>query len=151
MRTFLSSQLLQCSTVRGSKSDNETATDIRFGNTMKLPHRRQFLHLVAGAATLPAVSRRSWAQTYPSRPVRSIVGFGAGSAADVVARLIGQWLSERLGQPFIVENRPGAGSNMGAQAVVRAPADGYTFLVVTTTNAINATLYNNLDFNLMRD
>jgi tripartite-type tricarboxylate transporter receptor subunit TctC len=83
--------------------------------------------------------------------VRSIVGFGAGTAADIVARLIGQWLSERLGQPFIVENRPGAGSNMGAQVVVRAPADGYTLLLVTTTNAINATLYNNLDFNLVRD
>jgi tripartite-type tricarboxylate transporter receptor subunit TctC len=117
---------------------------------MKLP-RRRFLRLAAGAAALPAVSRIAWAQTYPSRPVRSIVGFGAGTAADVVARLIGQWLSERLGQPFVVENRPGAGSNMGAQAVVRAPADGYTLLLVTTTNAVNATLYNNLDFKLSRD
>jgi tripartite-type tricarboxylate transporter receptor subunit TctC len=117
---------------------------------MKLP-RRRFLRLAAGAAALPAVSRIARAQTYPSRPVRSIVGFGAGTAADVVARLIGQWLSERLGQPFVVENRPGAGSNMGAQAVVRAPADGYTLLLVTTTNAVNATLYNNLDFNLSRD
>jgi tripartite-type tricarboxylate transporter receptor subunit TctC len=117
---------------------------------MKLP-RRRFLRLAVGAAALPAVSQIAWAQTYPSRPVRSIVGFGAGTAADIVARLIGQWLSERLGQPFIVENRPGAGSNMGAQAVVRAPADGYTLLLVTTTNAVNATLYNNLDFNLSRD
>jgi tripartite-type tricarboxylate transporter receptor subunit TctC len=117
---------------------------------MKLP-RRAFLRLGAGAAALPVLSRSSWAQTYPSRPVRSIVGFGAGTAADIVARLIGQWLSERLGQPVIVENRPGAGSNIGARAVVRAPADGYTFLLVTTTNAINATLYNNLDFNLVRD
>jgi tripartite-type tricarboxylate transporter receptor subunit TctC len=117
---------------------------------MKLPHRT-FLRLGAGAAALPALARNSWGQTYPSRPVRSIVGFGAGSAADIVARLIGQWLSERLGQPFIVENRPGAGSNIGARAVVRAPADGYTLLLVTTTNAINATLYNNLDFNLVRD
>jgi tripartite-type tricarboxylate transporter receptor subunit TctC len=117
---------------------------------MKLP-RRRFLRLAAGAAALPAVSRIAQAQTYPSRPVRSIVGFGAGTAADVVARLIGQWLSERLGQPFVVENRPGAGSNIGAQAVVRAPADGYTLLLVTTTNAVNATLYNNLDFNLTRD
>src|SRR5882724_2107370 len=117
---------------------------------MKLP-RRRFLRLAAGAATLPAVLRSAWAQTYPSRPVRLIVGFGAGTAADIVARLIGQWLSERLGQPFMVENRPGAGSNMGAQAVVRAPADGYTLLLVTTTNAINATLYNNLDFNLIGD
>jgi tripartite-type tricarboxylate transporter receptor subunit TctC len=117
---------------------------------MKLP-RRRFLRLAAGAAALPAVSRIAWAQTYPSRPVRLIVGFGAGTAADVVARLIGQWLSERLGQTFVVENRPGAGSNMGAQAVVRAPADGYTLLMVTTTNAVNATLYNNLNFNLSRD
>src|SRR5438270_12810695 len=98
---------------------------------MKLP-RRRFLRLAAGAAALPAVSRIARAQTYPSRPVRSIVGFGAGTAADVVARLMGQWLSERLGQPFVVENRPGAGNNMGAQAVVRAPADGYTLLLVTT-------------------
>jgi tripartite-type tricarboxylate transporter receptor subunit TctC len=117
---------------------------------MKLP-RRRFLRLAAGAATLPAVSRIARAQTYPSRPVRWIVGFGAGSAADVVARLIGQWLSERLGQTFVVENRPGAGSNLGAQAVVRAPADGYTLLLITTTNAVNATLYNNLDFSLSRD
>jgi tripartite-type tricarboxylate transporter receptor subunit TctC len=117
---------------------------------MKLP-RRTFLHLGASAAALPSLSLSSWAQTYPSRPVRSIVGFGAGTAADIVARLIGQWLSERLNQPFIIENRPGAGSNMGARAVVRAPADGYTLLLVTTTNAINATLYNNLDFNLVRD
>jgi tripartite-type tricarboxylate transporter receptor subunit TctC len=117
---------------------------------MKLP-RRRFLRLAAGAAALPAVLRIAWAQTYPSRPVRSIVGFGAGTAADIVARLIGQWLSERFGQTFVVENRPGAGSNMGAQAVVRAPADGYTLLLVTTTNAVNATLYNNLDFNLSRD
>jgi tripartite-type tricarboxylate transporter receptor subunit TctC len=118
---------------------------------MKLPHRRHFLHLAAGAAALPAASRFAWAQTYPSRPVRVIVGFGAGTAADIVARLMGAWLSERLGQPFIVENRPGAGSNMGAQSVVRASADGYTLLLVTTTNAVNATLYNNLDFNLSAD
>jgi tripartite-type tricarboxylate transporter receptor subunit TctC len=117
---------------------------------MKLP-RRTFLRLGAIAAALPILSHSSWAQTYPSRPVRSIVGFGAGTAADIVARLIGQWLSERLGQGFIVENRPGGGSNIGARAVVRAPADGYTLLVVTTTNAINATLYNDLDFNLVHD
>jgi tripartite-type tricarboxylate transporter receptor subunit TctC len=117
---------------------------------MKLP-RRTFLNLAAGAAALPAIARFARAQTYPSRPVRSIVGFGAGTAADIVARLIGQWLTERLGQSFIVENRPGAGSNMGAQTAVRAPADGYTLLLVTTTNAINATLYNNLDFSLIRD
>jgi tripartite-type tricarboxylate transporter receptor subunit TctC len=118
---------------------------------MKLPHRRQFLRLAAGAVAIPAFLRIAWAQAYPSRPVRVIVGFGAGTAADIVARLIGAWLSERLGQPFIIENRPGAGSNMGAQAVVRAPADGHTLLLVTTTNAINATLYNNLDFNLSQD
>ena len=117
---------------------------------MKLP-RRKFLHLAAGAAALPALSRVARAQGYPTRPVRVIVGFGAGTAADIVARLIGAWLSERLGQPFIIENRPGAGSNMAAQAVVRAPADGHTLLLVTTTNAINATLYNNLDFNLSPD
>jgi tripartite-type tricarboxylate transporter receptor subunit TctC len=117
---------------------------------MKLP-RRTFLHLAASAVALPAVSRIASAQAYPSRPVRIVVGFGAGTAADIVARLIGQWLSERLGQQFVVENRPGAGSNIGAQAVERAPADGYTLLLATTTNAINATLYNNLDFNLIRD
>jgi tripartite-type tricarboxylate transporter receptor subunit TctC len=113
--------------------------------------RRRCLRLIAGAAALPAVSRFAWGQYYPTRTVRIVVGFGAGTAADIVARLIGQWLSERLGQPFIIENRPGAASNMGAQAVVRAPADGYTLLLVTTTNAINATLYQNLDFKLVRD
>ncbi len=118
---------------------------------MKLPHRRKFLHLAAGAAALPVVSRIASAQAYPTRPVRIIVGFPAGGGADIVARLIGQWLSERLGQPFIIENRPGAASNLGAEAVVRAPADGYTLLVVTSTNAINATFYDKLNFNLIRD
>src|SRR5438034_2429638 len=117
---------------------------------MKLP-RRTFLHLAAGAAALPVVSRIASAQAYPTRPVRIIVGFPAGGGADIVARLIGQWLSERLGQPFIIENRPGAASNLGAEAVVRAPADGYTLLVVTSTNAINATFYDKLNFNLIRD
>jgi Tripartite tricarboxylate transporter family receptor len=136
------------------KSDNvyQGISSPKFGRRiMKLPHRRQFLHLAAGAAAIPVFSRTACAQAYPSRPVRVIVGFGAGTAADIVARLIGAWLSERLGQPVIIENRPGAGSNMGAQAVVRAPADGHTLLLVTTTNAINATLYNNLDFNLSPD
>jgi tripartite-type tricarboxylate transporter receptor subunit TctC len=117
---------------------------------MKLP-RRQFLHLAAGAAGLPALSRIAWAQTYPSRPVRIIVGFTAGGVNDTLARLIGQWLSERLGQPFIIENRPGAGGNVGTEAVVRSPADGYTLLLVQTPNAINATLYDKLNYNFIRD
>src|SRR5262245_17132168 len=117
---------------------------------MKLP-RRQFLHLAAGAAALPAVARIARAQTYPSRPVRIIVGFAPGGATDIMARLIGQWLSERLGQQFIVENRPGAASNVATEAVVNAPPDGYTLLVATSVNAINATLYEKLNFNLIRD
>ena len=117
---------------------------------MKLPSRH-FLHLVAGTAALPAVTRVAGAQTYPSRRVHIIVGFPPGGGADIVARLIGQWLSEQLGQPFIVENRPGAVSNIGTEAVVRAPPDGYTLLVVTTPNVINATLYDNLNFNFIRD
>jgi tripartite-type tricarboxylate transporter receptor subunit TctC len=117
---------------------------------MKLP-RRRFLHLAAGAAALPAVSRIAWAQAYPSRPVRIIVGFAPGGPVDIIARLISQWLSERLAQQFIVENRPGAGSNIGTEAVVRAPADGYTLLLITSTNAINTTLYDKLNFNFIRD
>ena len=117
---------------------------------MKLP-RRTFLHLAAGAAALPAVSRVARAQTYPTRPVRIIVGFAPGGGVDIIARLMGQWLSERLGQPFVIENRPGAGSNIATEAVVRAPADGYTLLLVTAANAINATLYEKLSFNFIRD
>src|SRR5215475_13420824 len=113
--------------------------------------RRQFLRLAAGAATFPVLSSAALAQTYPSRPVRVIVGFAAGGGVDILARLIGQWLSERLGQPFIVENRPGAGSNLGTEAVVKAPPDGYTLLLVNSANAINATLYDNLNFNFIRD
>ena len=119
-------------------------------DAMKLP-RRQFLHLAAGAAALPALSRIARAQAYPSRPVRMIVGFAAGGATDIIARLMGQWLSERLGQPFVIENRPGAGSNIGTEAVVRAPPDGYTLLLVGTANTINATLYDKLNFNFIRD
>ena len=104
--------------------------------------------LAAGAAALPVVSR---AQTYPTRPVRWVVAAGAGSTADIVVRLMGQWLSERLGQPFVVEHRPGAGANIGTEAVVRAPADGYTLLLVNPANAINATLYDKLNFNFIRD
>jgi tripartite-type tricarboxylate transporter receptor subunit TctC len=118
---------------------------------MKLPHRRQFLHLAAGAAALPAVSRFAWAQAYPARPVRIIVGAAPSGAFDIMARLMGQWLSERLGQPFVIENRPGAGTNIGTESVVRAPADGYTLLLVGVPNAINATLYSRLNFNFIRD
>ena len=125
-------------------------THLGNGRVMNLP-RRRFLHLAAGAATLPAVSRIAKAQSYPARPVRLIVGFAAGGAADIVARLMAQSLSERLGQQFVVENRPGAGTNVGTGVVVNATADGYTLLFVTTPNAINATLYDNLDFNFIRD
>ena len=97
------------------------------------------------------MSRIAWAQTYPTRPVRIVVGFAAGSGPDIVARLMGQWLSERLGQPFVIENRPGAGGNIATEAVVRAPPDGYTLLLATSANAINATLYDKLNFNFIRD
>ena len=117
---------------------------------MKLP-RRRFLHLATGAAALPALSRISRAQTYPSRSVRVIVGQAPGSGSDIAARLIGQWLSERLGQPFVVENRPGAGGNIATEAVVRSPADGHTLLLVVTANTINATLYDKLGFVFLRD
>jgi tripartite-type tricarboxylate transporter receptor subunit TctC len=117
---------------------------------MKLP-RRNFLHLAAGAAALPAVSRIAGAQAYPSRPVRIIVPFAPGGTFDIMARLIGQWLTEKLGQPFVIENRPGAGGNIGTEAVVRAPADGYALLLVGTANAISAMLYEKLNFNFIRD
>jgi tripartite-type tricarboxylate transporter receptor subunit TctC len=117
---------------------------------MKLP-RRAFLHLAASAAALTALSRTASAQAYPTRPVRLIVPFGPAGATDITARLIGHWLSERLGQQFIIENRPGAGGNIGTEAVVRAPPDGYTLLYVTTANASNATLYDKLNFNFIHD
>jgi tripartite-type tricarboxylate transporter receptor subunit TctC len=117
---------------------------------MKLP-RRNFLRLAAGAAALPAVSRLARAQDYPTRPVRLIVGFAPGGTTDITARLIGQWLSERLGQQFVIENRTGAATNIATEAVVRAPADGYTLLLVTASNAINATLYDKLSFNFIHD
>jgi tripartite-type tricarboxylate transporter receptor subunit TctC len=120
------------------------------GDIMKLP-RRNFLHLAAGAAALPAVSRIAIAQTYPARPVRVIVPFGSAGATDIVARLMGQWLSERLGQQFIIDNRPGAGSNIGTESVVRSAPDGYTLLLVGPSAAINATLYDKLNFNFIRD
>ena len=117
---------------------------------MKLP-RRKFLHLAAGAAALPAVSRIAWAQVYPTRPVRLIVPFPPGGAADISGRLMAQWLSEQLGQTFVVENRPGGATNIATEAVVRAPADGYTLLLVAPPNASNATLYQKLNFNFIRD
>jgi len=113
--------------------------------------RRQFLNMAAGAAALPATSQIARAEGYPARPVRLIVGFGAGGAPDIMARLMGQWLSERLGQPFVVENRPGANGNIGTEAAVRAPADGYTLLLVLPSHTVNATLYQNLNHNFLRD
>jgi tripartite-type tricarboxylate transporter receptor subunit TctC len=117
---------------------------------MKLP-RRNFLHLAAGAAALPAVSRFAWAQAYPTRPVRIFVGFAAGFTPDIVARLVGQPLSERLGQQFVIENRPGAAGNIATEAVVRAPPDGYTLLLANGANAVSATLYEKLSFDFIRD
>ena len=117
---------------------------------MKLP-RRKFLHWAVGATALPAVSRVAWAQAYPSRPVRFIVGFPPGGSFDITARLVGQWLSERLGQPFIIENRPGAGGNIATEAAVKSPADGYTVLLCGIPNAISATLYDKLNYDFVRD
>jgi len=117
---------------------------------MKL-FRRQLLHLAAGAAALPAVSRIARAQGYPTRPVRIVVGFPPGGGSDITARLMGQWLSERLGQPFVIENRPGAGSNIATAAVVRSPPDGFTLLLTVSPHAINATLYDRLPYNFLRD
>jgi tripartite-type tricarboxylate transporter receptor subunit TctC len=118
---------------------------------MKLLHRRQFIHLAAGAAALPAMSRITRAQAYPTRPVRWIVGFPAGGPNDILARLMGQWLSERFGQPFVIENRPGAGTNIATEAVVKAPPDGYTLVSIGPAAAVNASLYEKLNFNFIRD
>src|SRR6185437_16365799 len=120
------------------------------GSLMTRLPRRQFLRLAAGSTALPAISRAGWAQTYPSRPVRIIVGFAPGGGVDIVARLIGGWLSQRLGQEFIIENRTGAASNIATEAVVKSQADGYTLLLVNAANTINASLYDNLNFNLVR-
>src|SRR5262249_39482333 len=120
------------------------------GDVMKLP-RRKFLYLAAGAVALPAISRMARAQTHPTRPVRLVVGFDAGGAADILARLMGQWLSERLGQQFVIENRSGASGTIAAEAVARAAPDGYTLLLVTSTDVINATLYEKLNFDFIRD
>ncbi len=117
---------------------------------MKLP-RRQLLHLAAGAAALPAVARTASAQSYPTRPIRIVVGFAAGQAIDIVTRIVGQSLSERLGQQFIIENRPGAGGNIGTEVVVRAPPDGYTLLAIGSNNMINATLYEKLNYDFIQD
>ena len=117
---------------------------------MKLP-RRKFLHLAVGAAALPATSRFAWAQAYPTRPVRIIVPFPAGQASDTIARLMGQSLLERLGQLFVIENRTGAGGNIGTESIVRATPDGYTLLLVGLSNAMNATLYKKLNFYFIRD
>src|SRR5437899_5199154 len=112
--------------------------------------RRKFLHLAAGAAVLPVISGIARAQTYPARPLRMIIGYPPGGSADITARLTGQWLSERLGQPVVIESRPGAATNLATEAVVRAPPDGYTLLLVAPANAINATLYDRLSFNFLR-
>ena len=117
---------------------------------MKLP-RRRFLHLAAGAVALPSILRVAWAQTYPTRPVRLIVGLAPGGATDILARLVGQWLTEHLGQPFIVENRPGAAGNVATEAVVNMPPDGYSLLMISSSNMINASLYDKLNYNFIRD
>ena len=117
---------------------------------MKIP-RRQFLHLAAGATLLPAVSRIASAQAYPTRPIRLIIGYTPGGSADLTARLMGQWLSEKLGQSFVIENRPGGGTNIATEAVLRAAPDGYSLLLVAPANAINATLYNKLNFNFLKE
>src|SRR5262245_30899943 len=118
------------------------------GNTMRIP-RRRFLHLAAAIAALPATPRIARAQSYPARSARIIIGYTPGGSADITSRLLGQWLTERLGQPFVVESRPGGGTNIATEAVVRSPADGYTLLLVAPANAINATLYAKLNYDFI--
>jgi tripartite-type tricarboxylate transporter receptor subunit TctC len=135
----------------GDRQVDRVSSPTYKGDIMNLP-RRQFLRVTAvGAAALPAMLRFAWAQNYPKRPVRIIIGAPPGGPTDTSARLIGQWLSERLGQPFIIDNRPGGGNNIGTEAVVRAPADGYTLLMVNVTNAVNATFNDKLNYNFIRD
>src|SRR5262245_28191597 len=129
---------------------NVTSLAFQRGTLMKLP-RRTFLHLAAGAAALPAVTRIAWAQAYPTRPVRIIAGYPPGGSIDIHTRLIGQWLSQRLGQPFVVENRPGAGGNVGSEAAAHAAPDGYTLLMSGIGNTISATLYDKLNYDFIRD
>jgi len=143
MRVYPNSGTFAFDSRRSRPGDSRAPEREKAKDAMEFP-RRQFLHLATRTATLLAVSRFAWAQTYPSRPVRIIVGFAAGGPNDILARLIGQWLSERLGQPFVIENRSGAGSNIATEAVVRAPPDGYTLLLVGSPNAIDATLYDRL-------
>jgi tripartite-type tricarboxylate transporter receptor subunit TctC len=142
-------------TIRNYRDDGSVTRNSHLGSmwegNMKFPHRRRFLHLAAAAATVSAVSRTARAQAYPSRPVRVILGYAAGGAPDIVARLMGRWLSERLGQQFIIDNRPGAGSNIGTEAAARASPDGYTILYVTTANAITPSVFQKLNFNFIRD
>src|SRR5262249_98541 len=137
---------------RQSNSRTSNPSDYSWeGDVAKLHHRRQFLHLAAGVAALPIVSRIARAQAYPTRPVRLLVGYPAGRSSDFSARLVGQLLTERLGQQFIVENRPGASGNIATEAVVRSPPDGYTLLLASTADAVNGSLYQNMSFNFVRD
>src|SRR5262249_23327372 len=143
-------------TLFGSPRKNDANCTCALPSSQLLEHimkfrRRQFLHLAAGVAALPVASGFAGAQNSSTRPVRLVVGFAAGGGADITARLVGQWLSDRLGQPFIIENRPGAGTNLAAEAVVRAAPDGYTLLLVVSATTIGATLYDKLGFNLIRD
>jgi tripartite-type tricarboxylate transporter receptor subunit TctC len=135
----------------GKRSQGEAAASGPMGRMIVMLRRRHFLHLAAGMAALPAISRVARAQTYPTRPVRIVVPFAPGGPNDILARLMGQWLSERLGQTFVVDNRPGAGGNIGTESVVQAPPDGYTLLQVGPSHAINATLFEKLNFNFIRD